>query len=822
MTAVTPESSQESDAGPRRRLADLEQENSRLGEENARLARTLTEALEQQTATSEILRVIASSPTDLQPVLDTMAASAMRLSESSYAVIFRLGRDGLRCVALSGAAPGATVGHLYPVNRGSAAGRAVIDHDTVYIGDLFDCEDEFPETAAAVRRLGFPARTTFAVPLLRQGQPIGAISVGRPEVGEYSDQQIDLVKTFADQAVIAIENTRLFQELHDRNRDLGEALEQQTAMAEVLRVIASAPTDLKNVLRAIVDTATRLCEAEFAVIYRAVEAGFRALAYAGTIAPALREMLDDFVVPQDRSSVAGTVGVERRTVHIHDVLAWPDYGQPDAQRRGGYRSMLGIPMLREGELLGVITAARTLVRPFTERQIELLESFADQAVIAIENTRLFQELEERTRELARSVEELQALGEVGQAVSSSLDLQTVLSTIVAHADRLCGTDDGVIFQYDEQADTFVFRASHQQDERRLELIQSAALRLGEGAVGRAALERAPVQFADITAEGAYQARIRDELIEAGTRAILAVPLLREERVLGGIVLTRRTPGAFPPEVVALLQTFAGQSVLAIENARLFQEVEDKSRQLEAASRHKSEFLANMSHELRTPLNAINGFSEVLLERYFGELNDKQEEYQRDILSSGQHLLSLINDILDLSKIEAGRMELEVGQFSLREALGNGLTMLRERASRHGIALSLEMDPDLDLIEADERKVKQVLFNLLSNAVKFTPDGGRVEVRAERGASDVLVAVSDTGVGISPEDLPHIFEEFRQVGQGTAKAEGTGLGLALAKKFVELHGGRIGVESVPGAGSTFTFSLPLERPATPESPAAPRP
>jgi signal transduction histidine kinase len=289
--------------------------------------------------------------------------------------------------------------------------------------------------------------------------------------------------------------------------------------------------------------------------------------------------------------------------------------------------------------------------------------------------------------------------------------------------------------------------------------------------------------------------------------MLAVPLMRKGDALGAITLSRPEPRPFTEREIVLLETFADQAVIAIENARLFTELQDKSQQLAAASRHKSEFLANMSHELRTPLNAINGFSEVLLERYFGELNPKQEDYLRDIASSGQHLLALINDILDLSKVEAGRMELEVSEFSLREALGTGLTMLRERASRHGFALTLDIQDDLDEIAADERKVKQVAFNLLSNAVKFTPDGGRVQVTARRVGDAVEVAVADSGVGISAADLPRLFEEFRQVGRGRAQAEGTGLGLALAKQLVELHGGTIRVESEVGCGSTFTVTLP---------------
>jgi signal transduction histidine kinase len=343
----------------------------------------------------------------------------------------------------------------------------------------------------------------------------------------------------------------------------------------------------------------------------------------------------------------------------------------------------------------------------------------------------------------------------------------------------------------------------------VEILRAAPIRLGEGATGRAAMMRAPVQVSDISSEQDFtRARGRPVLVRLGYRSLLAVPLLREHQIMGALTVWRRQTGEFRPEVVNLLQTFATQSALAIQNARLFREIEEKSREIEAANRHKSEFLANMSHELRTPLNAIIGFSEVLQERMFGELNEKQAEYTDDILTSGRHLLSLINEILDLSKVEAGRMELEVATFDLPLAIDNARTFVRERAVKHGINLDVTVDEQLGDFTGDERKIKQILLNLLSNAVKFTPEGGRIGIKARQADGSVEISVSDTGIGIAPEDQPKIFEEFRQVGSDYAhKKEGTGLGLTLAKKFVELHGGKIWVESEIGKGSTFSFTLP---------------
>jgi signal transduction histidine kinase len=498
----------------------------------------------------------------------------------------------------------------------------------------------------------------------------------------------------------------------------------------------------------------------------------------------------------------------RAPLNIADAYTDPRF--PEAEharsRARGYRSRVVVPMLGHDQVVGAIGVIRREPGGFTDDEIALLQTFADQAVIAIENVRLFRELEARTQDLTRSVGELRALGEVGQAISSTLDLQTVLSMIVARATQLAGADAGVIYEYDEEREVFVPRASEHLEVEIVETMLATPVRKGEGATGRLAEVPEPIQVPDILAAPA-ESRVRGALIRAGYRALLAVPLVREDHLIGGLTVIRKATGEFAPEVIELLRTFATQSALAIQNARLFRELADKSRQLEVASQHKSEFLANMSHELRTPLNAIIGFSEVLTDRMFGELNEKQDEYLKDINASGQHLLSLINDILDLSKIEAGRMELELTDFNLPSTLDNALTLVRERAGRRGIALSLTVDERLEQIRADERKVRQVVLNLLSNAIKFTPEGGRIEVRAGPVDGDVEISVSDTGVGIAPEDQEAIFEEFRQVGTAVKKVEGTGLGLALSRKFIELHGGRIWVKSEVRAGSTFTFTIP---------------
>jgi GAF domain-containing protein len=775
--------------------------------ENVRLFQELKESLEQQTATSEILGVIASSPTDLQPVLDTVAENAARLCDAADAVVYRVDSDTMHPVAIHGALGAITL----PLNRGSVTGRAIADRQEIHVyQETTDLDTEFPESSTRERQRGLLTRTRLAVPLLREGKPLGAILIRRVESRPFTDKQVALLKIFADQAVIAIENVRLFQELQQRNRDLSEALEQQTATSEVLKVISRSAFDLQPVFEAIVQSAAQLCEATFAVMHRFDGELVTFEAHHGLTEAEVEAARRRFPRPPDRGIAVGRAILDRRITHIHDIRDDPEYHwRSHGEQMEFRRTVLAVPLLREGKPVGAMGLWRRDVQPFSEKQIKLIETFADQAVIAIENVRLFQEVQARTSELARSVEELKALGEVGQAVSSTLDLQTVLNTIVRHAVQLSGTNCGIIYEYDEPTQEFHLRASYQMEQELLQAYRATPLRLGQGATGRAAEMKVPVQIADLLLEQELATRgMRPILSRLGYRSLLAVPLLLEKKIMGALTIYRRQPGNFSPEIVNLLQTFATQSVLAIQNARLFRELEEKNRQIEAANRHKSEFLANMSHELRTPLNAIIGFSEVLGERMFGELNEKQAEYTEDILSSGRHLLSLINEILDLSKVEAGRMELELSKFDLPLVIENARTFVRERATRHGITLDVAVDERLGDFVGDERKIKQVLLNLLSNAVKFTPEGGRIGINARQTDGSIKISVSDTGIGISPEDQAKIFEEFRQVGTDYAhKTEGTGLGLTLAKKFVELHEGRIWVESEVGKGSTFSFTLP---------------
>lgn len=583
---------------------------------------------------------------------------------------------------------------------------------------------------------------------------------------------------------------------------------QFEAANEVLFALGRSAGDPNTVLTTIVESARRLCRSQAAHLYLLEEGVFRLIKTVG-ISDETVQYIAEHPMPMDRDTMIGRVSIDRTTKQITDVLDDPGFGRRDLQRVAGFRTTMAAPMLLDDEVVGAVSLWRNEVSPFGQREMAIVTAFAGQAAMAINGVKLVQELEARRAELARKVGELEALREVGEAVGSSLDIDHVLATIAMHAVELSGTDGGSIMEYAELERVFAVRATYRTEPEVVEQLRSVRIVLDETLVGRAAKEQRPLSVTDLgSAELDPHLRV---LYDAGWRSVLAVPMLREEQIVGALVVRRKRTGDFSEETVELLETFASQSALALLNARLFRELETRSAELEVASTHKSEFLASMSHELRTPLNAVLGFSEVLLERMFGEINERQEEYLRDIHGSGRHLLELLNEILDLSKVESGRMELEYTTVEVEPLLDNAASMLRERAGLKAIALTVEAD-GAGVVEADELRLRQVVLNLVTNAVKFTGEGGSVVIRASRpGSETVTITVEDTGPGVPPEDRERIFESFQQGGRGASREEGTGLGLTLSRRIVELLGGRMWLESEVGVGSCFGFTLPASRP-----------
>jgi signal transduction histidine kinase/CheY-like chemotaxis protein len=425
---------------------------------------------------------------------------------------------------------------------------------------------------------------------------------------------------------------------------------------------------------------------------------------------------------------------------------------------------------------------------------------------SLEKKRLRDEAHARTRELSQSVKELSALGEVSQAINSTLDLETVLTSIVAKAVQLSGSEAGTIYTFDESLQEFQLRATHGMDEAVIAAIRDRRIAAGKTAIGKAAAQRVPLQVPDVLKQATL---VLDVIVRAGYRSMLVVPLLRADQIVGALVVRRKVPGEFPKSTVELLRTFADQSVLAIQNARLFRETEEKSRELLKASQHKSQFLANMSHELRTPLNAIIGVSEMLRED--AEAAKEDTEPLDRVLGAGRHLLALINDILDLSKIEAGRMELHLDSFALAPLIEDVAKTIEPMAAKNSNRVSVNCDAAIGTMHADQMRLRQALLNLLSNANKFT-ERGTITIDARQGQENgrewIKLAVTDSGIGMTPEQMGKLFQEFSQVSSATAsKYGGTGLGLAISRRFCQMMGGDITVESEPGHGSTFTIRLP---------------
>jgi len=587
---------------------------------------------------------------------------------------------------------------------------------------------------------------------------------------------------------------------------LAEAQDQLGATREILSILAKASTSEDDVFEAVVEYACRLCRAQAAQIAIADGDAFRLVASKGL----RREYADhvaDHPVPRGRGTLTGRVAIERRTKQIDDVLADPDYDLPEFQRLAGYRSIIGAPMIVDDEVVGVLSVWRTTVEPFDEHTRTLLSTFAEQAALALRNVELSVALQARSAELARKVDEMEALAEVGEAISSTLDADEVLTTIVEHAVELSGADGGSLMEYDEESRLFRVRTTYGTSDDVRARLKTVRIHVDESFVGRAATSGMPVQVADLS-EIELDPHLR-LLFDSGWRSLVVIPLVRPDRIVGALVVRRLTPGAFSDETCDMLTTFASQSAIALTNARLYQQLELQSRELATTSQHKSDFLASMSHELRTPLNAVIGFSEVLLERMFGELNDRQAEYVQDILDAGRHLLALLNDVLDLSKVEAGRMDLDITTFPAGDSIQSVLALVRERAGQIGVELRFDAADAPTHITADELRLKQVLLNLIGNAVKFTPEGGSVTVRAWTGGPEVIITVTDTGIGIAESDRSRIFDSFQQGTRSASSSEGTGLGLTLTRRIVELHGGRMWLESEVGLGSTFGLALPRQ-------------
>jgi len=752
----------------------------------------LKNSLEQQTAISEILRVISNSPTDVQPVLDAVAERAAHLCNAPFARVLLVDEGMLRPVAEYSVDPAAAGGITsIPFKRTSISGRAALDGKTIHYADIVPVLDtEYPDARETVLRQG--GRAVLVVPLMREGGAYGTIVMFRREPGLFSPDQVALVETFAHQAAIAIDNVRLFNETQ-------EALQTQTATADILKVISRSPTDVQPVFDAIAERAKVLCNAIVSAVSRFDGEWVHLVAYRGVSTAADEAMRSAFPMRPGGQSITARVVRERAPVQIPDVMLDPNYALKDEAREAGYRSNLAVPMLKDGEVVGSIVVCRAETGLFPEQQVRLLQTFADQAALAIENVRLFNATKE-------ALEQQTAISEILRSISSSpTDVQPVLDAIAERAARLC--DAAAASKYLTDGNVLRHLASKGPSPDTVSSVEIIPIDRNSIS-GRALLDRRTIVVEDMSAAGGDYPRSLELAQHSGARTVAVVPLSGEEEPFGTIVLRRQEVRAFTERELALLQTFGDQAAIALKNVRLFEEIQEKSRQVEIASQHKMQFLANMSHELRTPLNAILGYAELLVDGIYGALEERVRGVLDRVQHNGRHLLGLINDVLDLSKIDAGQLTLALGSYSMSALVKSTVASTESLARNKGLALEVKVPDGLPLGWGDERRLTQVLLNILGNAIKFT-DQGKVEVVATAIDGNFNVEVHDTGPGIAEADQARIFEEFQQVDLSSTRTKGgTGLGLAIAKRIVEMHGGTISVTSELGVGSTFHVVVPV--------------